>query len=335
MYRLTFGRSLTPEQFGGRLQAVAEVCQRLENPGLLGTSVVGGPRTGKRSLLRYLASTAATKHLKVRATALRLFVEAQTIGQMGKPAQFWIGVFKGLEPLVQDNLKQLAADKRQRAASGKLDYFDLEDLFDELAKANTPAIVFVEDFELLLRNRHFWPPDDFFHIFRSLGQRNPRGLAFVISTPRPVLDFWDPTLGASPIYHNFITVYLGRLGTQEIRDFVRRAFDDAKLQSDPSAEEVVVKASDGHPCLVSALTDFYVNKLLQGETVTEEVVAEALLDRDGVYVTLTREIRAELSPIEREWLDKLEKDSNQLKEGQRTALRRLSEFGLLPPGINF
>jgi len=329
--KLNFGQPLLPTQFRGRDNAVSRICERLNDPQLLSTSVVGGPRTGKASLLRYLASDEACKHVAQRKSALRVFFDGQTIGHTGKPIQFWIGALRQIKDRTQDGIHELVSSTLARADSGKLDYYDLEDLFDELAEATTPVVLFIDQFEVLLKNRNFWPPDDFFHIVRSLGQREKRGLAFVISTPRPILDLWDPTRAASPFYNIFVMVPLGGLEKNEIEDFVYRALIDASLEANPEILDLITNASDCHPSLVYALTSFCVDRLVRGEPVTPEIITETLTDPLGVFVTLIREIRSELSPIEREWLDKLEKDPQLLTEAQKGTLGRLRQFGLLPP----
>jgi hypothetical protein len=331
MANLNFGQPLLPTQFRGRAYAVSKVCERLNDPQLLSTSVVGGPRTGKASLLRYLASDEACQHIPQRKAAVRVFFDGGTLGYTGKPPGFWVGALRQIRERVPAEVGDQVASTLTRAESGKLDYYDLEDLFDDLADAAAPAILFIDQFEVLLRNRHFWPPDDFFHIVRSLGQRSKRGLAFVVSTPRPILDLWDPSLAASPFYNIFVPVALGRLEEGEIADFVNAALADAGLPADPQITALITQASDRHPCLVYAITSFCIERLRAGQPVTPETISDSMTDPQGVFVTLIREIRAELTPIEREWLDKLGDSPEQLTDMQREALKRLRDIGLLPP----
>jgi len=78
---------LPPRDFRGREQVVQMICQRLMNAQRLSTSVVGGPWTGKTSLLRFLASEEA--NFRLPGLAYRVYVDAQLLSSTSRPPDFW------------------------------------------------------------------------------------------------------------------------------------------------------------------------------------------------------------------------------------------------------
>lgn len=221
----------------------------------------------------------------------------------------------------------------QRARDHTLDVFDLEDLFDACANRKTPVALLIDDFDALLKNTSFWPPDNFLHVVRALGQRYPRGLAFVLATPWPLLDLWDPGRGASPYYNIFTTLPAGRLQDQDITSFVQQALTTAKLTADAAEViELVRAAADYHPYLAHYVTWLCIEELRAGHKPEPAGIAEKFRDADGPVVWLVRQIRAALTPSERQLLETLHTNPAQLTPPQKNTLRRLKGYGLLPPG---
>jgi hypothetical protein len=73
-------------------------------------------------------------------------------------------------------------------------------------------------------------------------------------------------------------------------------------------------------------------QLKDRKRIDDAEIGEMLRDPQGRVVELIRQIRAKLSPTERSWLDKLRTAPQEVTAAQRDALRRLREYGLLPPG---
>jgi hypothetical protein len=248
------------------------------------------------------------------------------------PAQFWAGVLKDLLPKVPA-LQPIVAEKIEKARKEKIGIYDLEDVFDACANAGTPVVLLIDDFDFLLKNGNFWPPHDFFHHVRSLGQRYPRGLSFVITTPRPLIDLWDPNKGASPFYNIFENLSVGVLSEEEIRELVRDVFAALKVNLPQDVEDVIVVASDGHPRLANYIGWICAQAIQDGSTVTAELLEQAFSNPNGPIVTLIAQIQARLSPAEKELLKAVGLNPAALTDSQRGALRKLRDYGLLPPGV--
>jgi len=324
--------TIPPNEFKGRNSIIKQVCQRLDNQ-LSSSCLVGGPMTGRTSLLLYLTSEHAQAKYPILAKSKNVYIPGGTFGSTTTPSEFWVRCFKELLRQINLGTFQATVDKvLKEAETNTIDIFHLEDVFDTFARANSPIVLFVNDFENLLKASEFWPPDNFFHIVRSLGQRVPRGLAFVITTPRPLIDLWDPTKGASPFYSIFENLAMGRLEKEEIQTVVRDIFSSAGVRSDENVEDLVIAASDQHPRLVNYVAGVCADMLNEGKTITESALSQLFREPGGVVVTLIRQMRGHLTVIERQWLDMTQSDFDTLRKNQKELLRKLWDYGLIPPG---
>jgi hypothetical protein len=318
------GSPIPPSGFRGREKAITEVAQRLLDPERLSTSIVGGPKTGKTSLLRYLASPAADPRLP--GLDYRVYFDVQVLSAKSSPKDFWVGVLRELKNHHRPPPAGIPAVIDQKLVQAQIDGYDLEDVFDGFGKSGSTVVLLVDNFELLLSNSSYW--GDFFHMIRALGQRHPRGLAWVIGTPRLLLDLWSDHLGS--VYYNiFATITMGSLSEDEVRAFIRRDLAPLNLASTADAEDLVLAASDGHPYLVQVVTSLI---LKEGKVPDSSVIRAAVRDPNGDFVSLAHQIRATLTPSERLWLETLRTAPDQLTDFQRRSLARLKDYRLLPPG---
>src|SRR2546428_13304238 len=205
-----FDSTLPLAEFNSRNDLISQICQRLQHQELLSSSIVGGPKTGKTLLLRYLVTPWADAYLPPPPSFVRVYIASQLFSSSASSFDFWASVFRELRSRLQSTpLAAMLDTCLQRARDHTLDVCDLEDLFDACAGHSVPVVLLIDDFDALLKNANFWPPDKFLHVVRALGQRFPRGLAFVLATPRPLLDLWDPGRGASPYYNIFTSLPAG------------------------------------------------------------------------------------------------------------------------------
>jgi len=327
---LTFDAPLQPSEYFGRAEIVRHICERLLNPERLSTSVVGGPKTGKTSLLRWLASPSAN-HL-LPDVPYRVYLDAQILPSTASPQDFWVSTMRSLQGRIDAGPLAVLLDAKLTAAKSRpLNNYDVEDIFDAFGKQGKPVVLLVDNFERLLQNENFW--GDFFHAVRALGQRHERGLAFVLSTPRELLDLWQDQFGS--VYYNiFTSVRLGRLEESDVRDAVRRAFTGAAAGQAAALENeairIVLAASEGHPYLVTFVIALLTEQLQSG-AIDVAALRARLGQPGGPVVTLIHMIRAALSPSERVWVDQIAQGKG-ITGTQRSLLQQLREIGLLPPG---
>jgi hypothetical protein len=333
--------------FTGRQSIIAQVCEILQKPEKQ-AGLAGGPKTGRTTLLRYLAGAEAKKKYPVLGDFVTVYMSGEAVGSTMTAAEFWIRVFRDLEPYANDNTrKPVQAALRRASQGGKIRVYELEDVFDVFGKIGRPVALLVDDFDCLLRNRNFWPPDDFFHMVRSVTQRFPRGVTFVVAAPRGLLQLWDFTRGASPFYNTFHTIKMGSFSQAEIEEYVSAQLtglvqalgwkpdDPATQRLFGETVQLVAEASDGHPYLVYYTTHFCVQCLAHRkdqQPVPPTEVENEFRKPEGPLVRLVREIRARLTAEEKALLDRLKREPKRLNVLDAERLWSLREYGLLPPG---
>lgn len=329
---ITLDAPVPPSEFTGRNQAVQKVRDQLLSPELLSAALVGGPRTGKTSLLRYLASSYSDA-LFTPALKYRAYIDAQLLSAKARPADFWTYCCRALLETVTDEPAAAPLRKCLDTGAREIDLWDLTKVFDAFGKAGTSAVLFVDSWDLILKNQNYW--GDLFHTVRALGQRFPRGVSFVVGAQRPLLELWVDQMG-SIYYNTFANVMMGTLDVPEIRQQVAVMLAAEGIAPDPAtisaAQDIVVQASDNHPWLVCFVTSIVAAELKSGRAIDRNEIGAALRDGQGKVVGLVRDIRAALTPSERFWLDNLSSAPQMVTSVQRALLARLRDYGLLPPG---
>lgn len=326
---------ISPIDFKGRETIITQVCSRLDNSGFLSTALVGGPYTGRSSLMRYMASEYASTKYPILSNAKTVYISGGALGSTTGPLQFWVKCFREIARQETDlgSVQALLDNILDKAQNGSLDLYDLEDFFDACAEAKLPVVLFINDFDNLLKNGNFWPPDDFFHHIRSLSQRTPRGLSFVIGTPRPIHELWDSSRGASPFYNIFFNISVGRLEEKEVKQIVLEMFADRGLEADENVEALVLKASERHPFLATYVTALCLTMMENGGEIRVENLYTEFRNPDGQVVQMIRQIRHLLLGTEKEWLNMAKTNPNALTAPQIEILRKLWDYGLVPPGV--
>src|ERR1035438_8148035 len=109
-----------PSEFTGRNQAIQKVRDQLLSPELLSAALIGGPRTGKTSLLRYLANSCSDQHF-VPALKYRAYIDAQLLSARARPADFWKYCCRTLLETVTDGLATTPLHKCLDTGARELD----------------------------------------------------------------------------------------------------------------------------------------------------------------------------------------------------------------------
>jgi hypothetical protein len=327
---------LPSELFVTRAPVIEQICARLRQPELLSTVVVGGPRTGKTSLLRFLASGCADKCLAERAAVIRVYVDAAPLGERSTPFDFWTRTFRELRRTLDDRPAGApfvpAVERGEQAARQQtLDVFDIEDVFDTFARASLPVVLLIDDFHVLAANQHF-ASQDFFNVLRSMWQRVPHGLATVAASMRPLHEIAPRSSGPSPFYNVTATQMLGRLSAEEIREVVAALFRSGKVALPESAIAQIARASAGHPLLVHYIAAVAAAAVEDGHAFTDLELGQAIADPNGPFTGLTASILSVLGPSERRAVETL-MGGGTLTASQSDLLKRLDAYGLVPVGF--
>jgi hypothetical protein len=326
-----FDAPLAPTLFQGRAHAVRAITGRLNDANFSSTSVVGGPRSGKTSLLQYLASEAGKSHFLEAESLLRIYLDVEMLGIGMTPFDFWLSVLREMRPKNQPQDVTLDATL-EYAMARTLNMFHLEDLFDSFHARGLRVVFFVDNWDAVLRNATFWPPkSNFLHLVRYFGQGTQRRtVAWVLSSQRPLLDLWDSSRGASPYYNIFETAMVGQLTNEDVKEFTRSEFGSRGVALSPEVEEFIVKASCGHPYLLNFLVTTCSHNAVEGADIG--MVLKQLSAENGPLVSLIQQIRGSMSAVERQLFDKSTAVPVQpLTSSQADQLMMLASYGLLPP----
>jgi hypothetical protein len=251
-----YGNPIPATLFTGRRRELADVLDRLLHHGQ-STAVVGEPRTGKTSLLEYLASPEALDDLRQgdREHILVVYIDSHTLDHGLDDATFWERVFEPLD----DSESPLPPGSPARAAlracrESGFQVRRIRALLSSLHAAGARIALLVDEFDYLVQHC-VTDPRSFFGSLRSLTTLSRGALALVLASRRSLAFLDDVAQGAgysgSP-YFNFVAEQiLGPLSRAEVDSIVLRAGDRFSLDD----REFVHDLAGGHPYLVQLCAD--------------------------------------------------------------------------------
>lgn len=150
--QLVYDAPLPPEFFFGRGAMIGAICERLRRPQLQSSTVYGGPKMGKTSLLRFLRSAHADPHYRGKPL-IRVYFDGQVVGSNSTENDFWVGVLKALSEQSPPGFPADLLDKKlAKASTQTLTKFEVLDIFDGYGRAGSPVALFVDNFDIPLRN---------------------------------------------------------------------------------------------------------------------------------------------------------------------------------------
>lgn len=328
--QLVYDAPLPPEFFFGRGATIGDICERLRRPQLQSSTVFGGPKMGKTSLLRFLCSARADRHYHGKPL-IRVYFDGQVVGSNSTENDFWVGVLKALsEQSPPGPPADFLNGKLAKASTQILSKFDVVDIFDGYGRAGTPVALFVDNFDTPLRNDYFWTGSDFFHNLRLLDEREPRGLGFVMATPRPLRDYWRPGAPVSQFFNTWLDRPLEPL-KEQLAAWAERCLDGVTNVDHKALQRLVAALSDGHPFIANFVLELCIERSRTAPQPDAAMVEQRLRATGGPGPMLMRRILAELTPFERDMLRSLA-NGEPMAPAKIRALQRLAGYGLLPPG---
>lgn len=225
-----YGNPVASADFYDRKEEVNRVVGRLLNKGQ-STAIVGGPRTGKTSLLHYLF--APTNRAKLYGAPgeqmLFSFLDVQTLGGQFTPAQFWEQALAPVKAqLVDPHPDSALARQYQLSRENHFGNFTLEILFRQLWQAGGQLVLLIDEFEMLL-SHPILDNAEFFGGLRSLTSRSGGTLSLVVASRLPLVVLnaqtqpFNPT--GSPFFNIFDQVTLGPFQEREVAALLYLAGD--------------------------------------------------------------------------------------------------------------
>jgi hypothetical protein len=245
------GNSVDPRDFLGRTREVRGIVSRLSNKGQ-STAIVGDPRIGKTSLLRYLAAPEKRAELygELAERLIFQYIDAGTCGSAFTQTQFW---WLALAPLAEklpviDNPALTAA--YETCAREGFGVYVLEKLFAQLRQAGLRVVLMLDEFDNLL-NHPVLNRAEFYGGLRSLDTRC-ESIALVIASRQSLEALNAATQEfsrmGSPYFNHMIPVCLGAFSEKEIHTLLARG--DAYFKR--ADKQYLSHIAGGHPFLLQA-----------------------------------------------------------------------------------
>ncbi len=244
------GNPVPPTQFVGRRRAWRRIVSRILNQGQ-STAIVGEPRSGKTSLLFYLAAPETRDSLYSKHSDHLLFsyMDGQTFSGNFTQPQFWERALLPLHEKFTSDTPSPLAQAYQVCQDDDFGVFVLERLFTQVRKNELRFVLMLDEFDLLLCHPVL-NSTEFFGGLRSLASRSRGALALIIASRSPLAALNERTQELSRTgspYFNFLDeLTLGPLFDEEITKLLDRA-EDRFTTSD---RRYITKVAGGHPYLL-------------------------------------------------------------------------------------
>ena len=234
-HNFLYGNPVIPERFIGRRREIRHIVGRIIKSGQ-STAIVGEPRSGKTSLLDYIA---ASQHCESLYGELceRLhfsYLDAHTLGSGFTQAQFWEYALRPIEQAWVSPMPDSSIAKAYRVCKyNAFSTFVLERLFKQLAASEQRLVLLLDEFDVLLHHP-ILNCAEFFGSLRALTSRSRGALALVLASRRSLSTLNDDTQGfsrgGSP-YFNFLSeITLGPFTDKDVAALLGGAFTPGERQ---------------------------------------------------------------------------------------------------------
>jgi hypothetical protein len=272
-----YGNPVPPDQFIDRRRELRRITNRIVNQGQ-STAVVGEPRSGKTSLLDYLAAPEARKLYSASEKRLIFsYLDAQTLGGEFSQAQFWEHVLSPLqERAIASDPDSPLAQAYQVCQENDFGCFVLERLLAQMELTVWRLVLMLDEFDVLLHhpilnNAEFFEDGyksahragglhhpilnnaEFFGGLRGLASRSRGALALVIASRRPLTSLNEDTQQfsrtGSPYFNFLAELTLGPWPDRDVAELLRRAGD--RFTRDD--RRFIAEVAGGHPYLLQVV----------------------------------------------------------------------------------
>ena len=222
-----YGNPVPPDQFVDRRRELRRITGRIVNRGQ-STAVVGEPRSGKTSLLGYLAAPEACKLYGASEKRLIFsYLDAHTLGGQLSQAQFWEYVLHPLqERAIAPEPDSPLAQAYQMSRENDFGCFVLERFLAQMALTVWRLVLMLDEFDVLLHHP-ILNCAEFFGGLRTLASRSRGALALVIASRHPLTALNNETQEfnrtGSPYFNFLDEITLGPWPVKDIAKLLRRA----------------------------------------------------------------------------------------------------------------
>lgn len=249
----TYGNPISdPARFFGRSREVEQVFNRLRNAEGESSSIVGGRRIGKSSLLNHLADPEVRRRYGMDPQqALFVYVDLQMVDSQTTPARLWQRLLSQLARQCQDD--PLGATINEIVAAGSFDNFTLADLFDNVDHLGRHLVFLLDEFENVTTNTNFDP--SFFYGLRSLAIQH--NLSLVTSSRHELIELThSQAVRSSPFFNIFATIHMPLFSHAEVERLIHGLLDGTGVAFTDEEMATLAEIADGHPFFVQAAGHF-------------------------------------------------------------------------------
>lgn len=251
------GNPVPQSRFLGRRGELRRISGRICNYGQ-SSALVGDPRVGKSSVLKYLESQQQNREFFSQFSGALYFsyLDAQTFDSTMTLSQFWEDA---LRPLENASDFPEVLHTYHTALQEKFDTFTLERLLNALRISNVRLVLLLDEFDLILHHP-ILNSSSFYGGLRSLSSRS-EALSLMIAA-RQSLDVLNQATQqfsrtGSPFFNFMDEVLLGPFTDKDSESLLKQAGTRFK----PEEREWVYLMAGGHPYLIqvaaSALWEVY------------------------------------------------------------------------------
>lgn len=201
----TYGNPISdPSRFVGRQREVEQIFMRLRNPEFESSSLVGERRSGKTSLLNFIAHPDTVRAYGLdSATYLFVYLDLEMITSTSTPTRLYQYMLRRIASKVQD--EGLKKEIRDGAQHESIDTYDLAELLDSMEDQGLHIVLLIDEFENVGGNENFGP--DFYYALRSLAIHHD--LALITSTRVDLVEIsHSDAVRSSPFFNIFATISL-------------------------------------------------------------------------------------------------------------------------------
>lgn len=251
----TYGNPISdPNRFFGRAREIEQVFNRLRNAEGESSSIVGGRRIGKSSLLNYLAHPDVHKRFGFNPErSIFVYVDLQIVDQQTTPARLWQRL---LSRMGRHNTgEELSRKVSEIIDGGTFDNFTLTDLFDLVDRQHRHIVFLLDEFENVTTNPNFDP--GFFYGLRSLAIQH--NLSLVTSSRHELIDLThSQEVRSSPFFNIFANINIRLFTAAETGKLVAGLLSGTHIEFSEEDTATLVEIAGGHPFFLQAAGYFLV-----------------------------------------------------------------------------
>ena len=249
----TYGNPISdPARFFGRSREIEQVFNRLRNAEAESSSLVGGRRIGKSSLLNYLAHPNVRRHYGMDLErSIFVYVDLQMVDSHTTPGRLWQRLLAQMERQCRDG--DLALRLREIVAAGSFDNFTLADLFDAVDREGRHVVFLLDEFENVTSNPNFDP--GFFYGLRSMAIQH--SLSLVTSSQHELIELThSQAVRSSPFFNIFANINVRLFSDVEAQQLLAASLAGTGIVFSEEELSTMVEVAGGHPFFLQAAGHF-------------------------------------------------------------------------------